>query len=171
MAEQAAVIITGIAEIRAKLAPERLREVLQQAIAEALVPVVMATRARAPRGKTGKLATTIRAVVGKRGGPSTSAVILSGTGYGHLVEYGHRQVAHSQKGELFSITTVSIRGASRGLNLGQRVSVRRGRLGGVAGNVIGEVAPHPFARPAFEAHEQEMTRIIEERLVAAINAP
>jgi len=151
VAEQAAVIITGIAEIRAKLSPERLRVVLQEAIAEAVAPIVTEARALAPR-KTGRLAGSIRAVVGRRGGAATTATILSGVGYAHLVEYGHRIVVGGR---------MARRGAFVPLS-------RRGRF---QGEVIGTVAPHPFVRPAFMAHEAEMTRIIGERIAEAINAP
>jgi hypothetical protein len=152
VAGQASVTITGIAAIREQLAPERLRAVLTAAIAEALAPIVTSARALAPRGRTGTLARSIRAVVGRRRGETTTATILSGVSYAHLVEYGHRLVVGGRVARAGRFVPLSFR--SR-----------------FTGQVIGQVAPHPFARPAFEAHAVEMAQTIEDRLVAALNAP
>ena len=131
MSAVASVTITGIAEMRMRLTPEAFRTTLVDALRTALAPVASSASALAPH-KSGKLAGSIRAAVSTRGG-TISAAIVTGVRYGHLVEYGHRMVAHAvTKGELFSITTVSTRGASRGLNLGQRISLRSGRDGDVA---------------------------------------
>jgi hypothetical protein len=141
MTTVAHITITGIAEIRAKLTPQVFRATLVDALRTALAPVASSASALAPR-KTGKLASTIRAAVSTRGG-TISAAIVTGVRYGHLVEYGHREV---------------VGGRAR----------RAGLFGNRTGRVIGQVPPHPFAGPAFTAQQGTVSQTIERRLASAI---
>lgn len=144
MRSTAHITISGIAEIRAKLTPEVFRKTLVDALRSALTPVASSASALAPH-KSGKMAGSIRAVVSTRGG-NISAAIVTGARYGHLVEYGHRQV-------------VGGRARKPGL---------AGLLGNQTGRVVGQVPPHAFARPAFAAQQGNVTQIIERRLAQAI---
>lgn len=141
--------VSGIAELRAHLSPEAFRTALVGALRAALQPVAAATSALAPQ-KTGALARSVRVQVGTRGG-ALSAAIVTGVRYGHLVEYGHRMVTGGR---------VS-RGGFTPLALRSRFT----------GAVVGVVPPHPFARPAFAAQQEQMTDILERRLIAAIAGP
>jgi len=142
----ASITISGIAAIRARLTPQAFRTALVGALQEALAPVASNASALAPK-KTGKLAGGIRAAVSTRGG-ALSAAIVTGVRYGHLVEYGHREV-------------VGGRSARRSFSLLTRRGSGTGRQTGV-------VPPHPFAGPAFLAQQGQITQIIERRLAAAI---
>ena len=140
MSAVASIHITGIAEIRAKLTPQAFRTALVSALRAALQPVAQGTSALAPK-ETGALSRSIRVRVGTRGG-ALSAAIVTGVKYGHLVEYGHRQVTGGRR--------------------------KRGLFSSGSGREVGIVPPHPFARPAFAAREGQITEIIERRLAAAI---
>jgi len=141
MSAVASVTITGIAEMRMRLTPEAFRTTLVDALRTALAPVASSASALAPH-KSGKLAGSIRAAVSTRGG-TISAAIVTGVRYGHLVEYGHREV---------------VGGRAR----------RAGLFGNRTGRVIGQVPPHPFAGPAFAAQQGTVAQTIEQHLASAI---
>lgn len=88
---QVSIHISGIAEIRQKLSPQVFRATVLDALRSGLAPVATTASALAPK-KSGRLAQGIRAVISTRGGV-VSGKIVTGARYGHLVEYGHRQVA------------------------------------------------------------------------------
>jgi HK97 gp10 family phage protein len=138
--------ITGLAAIRERLTPERVRQVILGALRDGMRPVAQAASALAPH-RTGTLASKVHAVISDRRG-AVSAAIVGGTGYGHLVEFGHR-----------------IASGGRLLPRGFTSLSRRARY---RGTVAGVVPPHPFARPAWEAQRDRVTRLIEERLAALV---
>lgn len=148
MSAVASITVTGIADIRARLTPEAFRATLLDALRQALAPVATSASALAPR-KSGALAAGIRAVVATRG-DTISAAIVTGVRYGHLVEYGHRQVSGGRAARGF--VPLSFRGR-------------------FTGRVVGQVPAHPFARPAFAAQQNRVSEIVAERLAAEIAAP
>lgn len=147
--------ITGLEALRQRLVPGDFRAVLVQAIRSALQPVRSAIAGVAPRGKTGKLASSITTRVGGRGA-GIQAAIVAGTGYGHLVEYGHRMVIG---GRVQRQTLRSARGALK----------PQATSGRFAGRVVGQVAPHPFARPTFAAMAGQFSADVEAQLIAQLN--
>ena len=148
MSAQISIHISGIAEIRKQLSPEVFRTTVLDALRSGLAPVAAAASALAPR-KTGRLAQGIRAAVSTRGG-AVSGSIVTQVRYGHLVEYGHRQVT--------------------GGRLARRRSPIFGRSAG-PGRQVGTVPPHPFVRPAFATQQPAIAEAIERRLAAAIGGP
>lgn len=146
MSAVASITISGIAELRQRLAPDVFRKTLVSALQAALVPVAAGASALAPR-RTGRLAGGIRARVSTRGGAITGAIVAS-VRYGHLVEYGHRQVV-----------------GGRAMPAGFTPLSFRARF---QGKVTGAVPPHPFARTAFAAQQGTVAHVIETRLAAAL---
>jgi bacteriophage HK97-gp10 putative tail-component len=152
--------IEGVAELRQRLDPARFRQVLLEATRSSLEPSRAAIAAAAPvaakahrRGKSpGALARSITITVGGRG-PAVVASLGSGVGYGHLVEKEHRMV---------------IGGRVARLRPWKGHHVVSGKL---TGRVIGQVAAHPFARPAWDATEPQFVAGVQEQLAAALNAP
>ena len=147
----ASITVSGIPELRAKLDPLTFGNVLRTALLDALQPTVSAVGAAAPR-KTGRLAGSIAARIGR--GSSLSARIVSGTGYGHLVDRGHRIVVGGK---------ISRAQTARG-------KLRAAQKGTFTGHVIGRVAAHPFVLAVVAATESEIARIMDQhiqRLLAA----
>src|SRR4029077_12100121 len=114
-------------------------------------------RGSSPRGgappapappRPGALAASSRATVGTRRGAFTGAIV-SCVPYGHLVEHGHREVTGGRVQRAGRFTPLS-------------------KLGRFQGTVTGQVPAHPFAGPAFLAHEGELVAAIEQALKAAV---
>jgi hypothetical protein len=138
--------ITGIAELRQRLSADVLRDALLRGLRIGLRPAAAAVRALAPR-RSGKLAASIRATVGNRRGEITGAI--TSAPYGHLVERGHREVTGGRIQRVGRFTPLS-------------------KIGRFRGTVVGQVAPHPFARPAVEAHLGELVAAVESSVKQAI---
>jgi len=143
----ATIEVTGMAEIRQRLSPANLTRALQRGLRAGLVPAAAAAAALAPR-RTGRLASSIRATVGSRRAQAVGAIV-TGEPYGHLVEHGHRIVTGGRVQRAGRFTPLS-------------------KIGRFRGTVTGQVPPHPFAGPAFLAHEAELVTAIEQSLKATI---
>lgn len=152
---QATVEAQDLDRLTAALDPRALESLLVMAFQDALQPVATLARTLAPRGKTGKLARSIRVRVRRRRGLEIS--IFGGVPYSHLVEYGHRLVAGGK--------------APRAGRVLKRVSgVLTGPRGGrYTGQTIGFVNAKPFARPAFEQLAPEVEAQVAATMEAGID--
>ena len=137
--------ITGLAELKERFDGARVREILLDALRDALEPVRAAIAARAPRRK-GTLAGSVRVRIGHRKGP-IAASIVSTTGYGHLVEKGHRMVLHRTRA----------------------LAPRRRSVLAARGQLVGDRVPaHPFAAPVARAMQDQVAAAVEARVAAAL---
>lgn len=150
-----AVTIEGLDEMERVLQPEVFWAAIVRLIPRALVPILVDMKARAPRGRTGKLGRGFDVQlepVAQGLVQGVEATIGARVPYGHLIERGHRVIARgpSRKGRKL------VRGARRALKL-------RRQAGG-----IGFVAPRPFALPAVVAQETSTVALIEQLLAQEI---
>lgn len=136
--------------------PERLEKILIAALRKAMAPVVAGVRAAAPVGKTsvsghhlaGQLKRSIRLRIDTRRG---LRVAISGAPQGHLVEYGHRMVVGGRVSRLRTT----------------RFSVRMHPS--KVGQVVGQVAPHPFAGPVVNAAQDKIAQAVSDEVVKSLN--
>jgi bacteriophage HK97-gp10 putative tail-component len=156
---RASIDVSDLEALGRTLNSQQIRSVLLKSIRVALNPTIRLARALAPRGRTGKLARSIRTAIRTRRGLE---VAIAGVPYAHLVEYGHRLV---RGGRVLRSTSKNVRRVN-----GVFVGPRGGRY---TGRVIGFVQPKPFVRPAVESTlttmEQTVAHDVDRALQTAIN--
>lgn len=148
-----AVVIQGVEKAAAGHDPRRWQDALERALPIAYQPVLSESQSRAPRGRTGKLAASVRLQIRRISqGLIAGIEVLLGTGvrYGHLVERGHQIIP---------------RGPSRSgrLTRGRRAELRSGLKVRRAQGAVGFVPGRPFMEPvAVGQHEQTVARVEDE---------
>ena len=145
------VEIVGLRELKARIAdPRRFEEEVVRALTIALRPAARAVQQAAPIGKTHQLSSTVGLRVHDRGGVPWAAIV-TGAGYGHLVDQGHAIV------------------------VGGVLRRRRTRRGGATpvlrppGRFAGRVPAHPFVQPAVAPLQSQIVATLDRELEAGLN--
>lgn len=149
------VVVEVSPQLRRLLNGRSVMEALERAAPRAMILVAADIRARAPRGKTGKLGrgfdVAARRIRGLAGG--VEVAIGARVPYGHLVAGGHRIIARGP--------TRKDRRLSRVARAAARSSLKQRRILGGRGFVPG----NPFVTDAFASRGPDAVRLLE-RLIA-----
>jgi hypothetical protein len=157
MAGFAGVKITVSPQLRRLLDGRALWDVLERQAPRAMRSLLPELKARAPRGKTGKLARSFEVRARRKSGLAGGIEVALGSRvpYAHLVEFGHRIIARGR-----TRFTAGFRGP-RGLRGRERTALKIRRAAGSGRRVPGRF----FATQTIQAGTPRVIGLLE-RLMA-----